>query len=50
MQERVTVLQWVDGLYEETIFVGADRLVSQILPNLNLMVTDVLQAGQAADS
>lgn len=50
MQEQVVVLEWVDGLYEETIFVGADRIVSPTLPNLNLMVTAVLQAGQAADS
>lgn len=50
MQERVIVLQWVDGLYEETVFVGADRLVSPLLPTLNLTVANVLQAGQAADS
>jgi Uma2 family endonuclease len=40
----ITVLQWVDGLYEEQVFTGAATLVSPELGQLTLTVDQVLQA------
>jgi Uma2 family endonuclease len=43
----VVVLTLVDGLYEEMIFRGGDRLVSTLFPALDLTATQVLQAGES---
>lgn len=43
---QVTVLILVDGLYEESIFRGSDRLGSQIFPTLQITAEQVLQAGE----
>lgn len=40
--QRVTVLILVDGVYEETEFVGYDRILSMTFPNLNLTAEQVL--------
>jgi Uma2 family endonuclease len=40
---QVTVLTLVAGLYEETVFKGGDRLVSLLLPRLELTVDQVFQ-------
>jgi Uma2 family endonuclease len=45
-QERITVLTLVDGLYEEEIFQGSDRLASVTFPNLKLTAVQVLGAGK----
>jgi Uma2 family endonuclease len=45
-QAQVTVLTLVDGLYEEAIFRGDDRLVSSTFPTLELNAKQVLQAGK----
>jgi Uma2 family endonuclease len=42
--QRVTVLEWVEGLYEEKVFAGDDRIESIILEKLDLTVDRVLQA------
>ncbi len=41
---QVTILELVDGFYEEKEFKDADRLVSNVLPELNLTAAQTLQA------
>lgn len=43
--ERVTVLTWVDGLYEEAIFRTTEAIISVTFPNLNLTAVQILAAG-----
>ncbi|NET52605.1 MAG: MFS transporter, partial [Merismopedia sp. SIO2A8] len=38
MQQKVTVLKWVEGLYEEQVFQGNERIISPILPDLKLLM------------
>jgi Uma2 family endonuclease len=45
MQGRVTVLEWVEGLYEEQVFQGNERIVSPMLPDLDLTCERVMNAG-----
>jgi Uma2 family endonuclease len=40
---QVTVLTLVDGLYEEAIYQGDSRLISQIFPLLDLTAVQVLK-------
>ncbi|MFY7802614.1 MAG: Uma2 family endonuclease [Limnoraphis robusta] len=41
---KVTVLTWLDGLYEEAVFTDRnDRIISTILPEFPLTVAQVLQ-------
>jgi Uma2 family endonuclease len=42
---QVVVLTLVEGLYEETIFQGSDRILSTLFPVLELTAQQVLQAG-----
>lgn len=42
MQQRVTLLEWVEGLYEERVFQGNERIVSPLLPNLDLTSEQVM--------
>ncbi|MBW4692100.1 MAG: Uma2 family endonuclease [Lyngbya sp. HA4199-MV5] len=42
--QRVMVLTWVAGLYEESVFQGDERIVSTLFPELQLTATQVLQA------
>jgi Uma2 family endonuclease len=44
-QSLVTVLTLVAGFYEEAVFQGGDRLISTLLPDLELTAAQVLQAG-----
>jgi len=44
-KERVTVLTLVDGLYEETVFQGDERVVSALFPALVLSAEQILQPG-----
>ncbi|MGB3239285.1 MAG: Uma2 family endonuclease [Geitlerinemataceae cyanobacterium] len=41
--QKVTVLEWVEGLYEEKVYAGESSIVSPILGNLELTVDRVLQ-------
>jgi len=41
--QKVTLLLLVEGLYEETIYQGNDPIQSQIFPELNLTVNQILQ-------
>jgi Uma2 family endonuclease len=47
-QAQITLLTLVAGLYEEAVFKGSDRLISLILPSLELTATEVFQAGSAS--
>ncbi|MEB3162897.1 MAG: Uma2 family endonuclease [Prochlorothrix sp.] len=40
-QEIVTVLRWVDGLYEESVRSGEDRLSSGVIPDFDLTVAQI---------
>lgn len=43
MQQRVTVLEWVEGLYEEQVYEAGSPLASPLFGELNLTVSQVLQ-------
>ena len=43
IQAKVTVLEWVEGLYEEQVFTGDNLIVSTVLGGLELTVDRVLQ-------
>lgn len=43
---QIAILTLVDGLYEEAVFRGENRLVSQVFPTLELTAEQVLQAGE----
>ncbi len=43
--QKVTILQWVDGLYEEQVYQGDTAIVSPLFPALNLTAATVLSAG-----
>lgn len=44
--QKVTVLEWVDGLYEEQVYQGEQTIVSPQLPSLKLTAARVLAAGR----
>jgi len=44
LEERVTLLQWVEGLYEEQVFRGREAIVSPLFPSLQLTVEQVIKA------
>jgi Uma2 family endonuclease len=43
IQQKVTVLEWVEGLYEEKVWEGEDAIVSPLFGALDLTVAQVLQ-------
>jgi Uma2 family endonuclease len=45
LAQKVTILEWVDGLYEEQVYQGEAVLVSPLFPALNLTAATVLNAG-----
>jgi Uma2 family endonuclease len=44
--QKVTVLEWVDGLYEDQVYQGEVAIVSPLFPDLNLTARTVLNAGR----
>lgn len=42
IQEQVTVLEWVEGFYEEKVYVGDNAITSLVFPNLKLTAAQVL--------
>lgn len=44
--QKVTVLEWVDGMYEEQVFQGNNAIASPQFPALELMAVQVLSAGR----
>jgi Uma2 family endonuclease len=43
IQQRVTVLEWVEGLYEEVVYTGDSAIVSPVLGVLELTAERLLQ-------
>lgn len=43
LQQKVTVLEWVEGFYEEKVYTGEERIASPLFGNLELVATQVLQ-------
>ncbi|MFB8797773.1 MAG: Uma2 family endonuclease [Microcoleus sp.] len=43
MQQRVTVLEWVEGLYEEVVYTGDSAIASPVLGVLELTAQRLLQ-------
>lgn len=43
--QKVTILEWVDGLYEEQVYQGDAAIVSPLFPALTLTAAKVLAAG-----
>ena len=43
MQQRVTVLEWVEGLYEEKVYEADSPIASPLFGDLNLIASQVLQ-------
>ena len=43
MQQKVTVLEWVEGLYEEKVYEGDSAIASPLFGVLNLTTSQVLQ-------
>ena len=44
IQSRVTILEWVDGFYEEKVYEGDQAIASFVLSNLELTAAQILQA------
>jgi Uma2 family endonuclease len=45
IQQQVTVLEWVAGLYEERVFQGNQQIISPMLPDFDLTSERVINAG-----
>lgn len=45
MQQQVTVLEWVEGLYEEKVYEGDTAIASPLFGLLNLTTSQILFAG-----
>jgi Putative restriction endonuclease len=41
--QKVTVLEWVEGFYDERVYQGDSAIASAIFANLQLTATEVLQ-------
>ncbi|MBD2597080.1 Uma2 family endonuclease [Nostoc spongiaeforme FACHB-130] len=41
--QKVTVLEWVEGFYEEQVYVGDNAIASPVFPDLKLTVAQILQ-------
>jgi len=45
MLQKVTILEWIEGMYEEKVFQGEDRIISPQLGTLSLTAKELLQVG-----
>ncbi len=43
IQERVTILEWIEGFYEEKVYVGDNAIATLVFADLKLTVAQVLQ-------
>lgn len=41
--QRVTILEWVEGLYEEKVYEGSDRILSSILGDVELTAERIVR-------
>jgi Uma2 family endonuclease len=46
-EQRITVCKWVDGQYEDQIFVGEARVESTLIPNSELTAERIFALGQS---
>lgn len=46
-ERRITICEWVDGQYEDTVFVGETRIVSTVIPEFRLTVEQLLAFAQS---
>ena len=46
MAGKVTILEWIEGMYEEKVFQGKDKIISPQLGTLSLTADEVLKAGE----
>ena len=44
--QKVILLEWVEGLYEERVYLGNEAMISPFLPDLTLTAATVLNAGR----
>ncbi len=44
-QQKVTVLEWVEGLYEERVYAEGELVQSSLLSSLELKASQILQGG-----
>jgi Uma2 family endonuclease len=42
-EQQITVCKWVDGAYEDRVFRGSDRIVSEVVPAFALTVDQVVK-------
>jgi Uma2 family endonuclease len=47
IQRQITILEWVEGMYEERVYAGNERITSPLLGNLDVSVTQILQGESA---
>ena len=45
MAQRITILEWIEGMYEEKVFQGEDTIISPQLGTLSLTAHQILNAG-----
>ncbi len=45
MLQKITILEWIEGMYEEKVFQGEDRIISPQLGTLSLTAKEILTAG-----
>jgi Uma2 family endonuclease len=50
LQSKVTILQLQEGMYEETVFIGTQPLISPMFPGLGLTVATILAAGELREA
>jgi Uma2 family endonuclease len=46
-EQRVTVCEWVDGQYEDQVFVGEARIESTVVSRLELTIEQIFAIGQS---
>ncbi len=46
MLQKVTILEWIEGMYEEKVFQGEEQIISPQLGILSLTAEELLQAGE----
>jgi len=45
MLQKVTILEWIEGMYEEKVFQGEEQIISPQLGTLSLTAHQILNAG-----
>jgi Uma2 family endonuclease len=43
MEQRITLLEWVEGLYEEKVYTSDEAIASPLLGRLDITVAQILQ-------